>query len=206
MATFFAANWWMNGCGSMNLTLLSWLLWLLLLPPLLLLLLFFGLGDGGGDAVNISSSLMNPITKLISCDVTSMAATDDVGFCVDGANGVSNVFNIENLDLQRYVSTEFGQVFQHQKMNSKINRLLRVNVHIILCTTISIGFTLKNHFIFAALRRQQLLSLAHMSHFSPETPHATMSTSNVSTLCLRVHSLLCFGVRQSVRLFVEPTR
>lgn len=66
-----------------SLTLLSWRV--LLLGP----------GDGGGDSVEkISSSLIKPITKLMSCDVTNMVATDDVDFCVDGANGVNNVFNI----------------------------------------------------------------------------------------------------------------
>lgn len=44
----------------------------------------------GGE--NISSSLIKPITKLISCEVTIIAADC---FCVDdGTNGVNSVFNI----------------------------------------------------------------------------------------------------------------
>lgn len=58
---------------------------------------------GGGkvaiddDDENISSSLIKPITKLISCDVTIIAA---VCFCaVDGdMNGWNNVFNICRLN------------------------------------------------------------------------------------------------------------
>lgn len=62
------------------------------------LTLVIGIVDGGklandafGDE-NISSSLMKPITKLISCEVTIIAADC---FCVDGGtNGWNNVFNI----------------------------------------------------------------------------------------------------------------
>lgn len=52
------------------------------------------------DDENISSSLINPITKLISCDVTIIAA---VCFCADDGdmNGVNNVFNIYKLILIR---------------------------------------------------------------------------------------------------------
>ena len=66
---------------------------------LILLTLLTGIVDGGKVAIdppfddeNISSSLINPITKLISCDVTIIAADC---FCGDGEmNGVNNVFNI----------------------------------------------------------------------------------------------------------------
>lgn len=48
--------------------------------------------DALGDE-NISSSLMKPITKLISCDVTIIFAADC--FCIDGGtNGVNSVFSI----------------------------------------------------------------------------------------------------------------
>lgn len=55
------------------------------------------------DDENISSSLINPITKLISCDVTIIAA---VCFCADDGemNGVNNVFNIYKLVLIRRLS------------------------------------------------------------------------------------------------------
>lgn len=66
---------------------------------LILLTLAIGTVAGGNvdiDALgdeNISSSLMKPITKLISCDVTIIVAADC--FCVDGGtNGVNSVFSI----------------------------------------------------------------------------------------------------------------
>lgn len=65
----------------------------------ILLTLLTGIVVGGNVAIdafddeNISSSLINPITKFISCDVTIIAADC---LCDDGEqmNGVNNVFNI----------------------------------------------------------------------------------------------------------------